>query len=89
MADALYLDLRRPWEDGAEKWVGQARVVQGPDARRQWELRAALEAARRGSALCIPALGRFAERSSAAPVAAEDLAALPEWKLRQGQTRKL
>jgi hypothetical protein len=88
MADALYLDLRRPSEDDAEKWVGRARGVREQDATRQLELRAALEAERRGSALCIQALARFEERSSAAPVAAEDLAVPPESKPQQAQTRK-
>jgi len=92
-AAALYRGLQglhRQRADGAEKLVDRARDVPGPASCLQLELPAAPEAARGGSALCKQALGQFAERSSAAPVAAGGSDALEskrlkaqEWKLKQ------
>lgn len=88
VADALYLGLRRPSVDGAEKWAGRAPDVQVRGASRRLGLRAAPVEVRRESALCIRVWDPFEERSSVAQVAVKERAGTPGWKRLRARRRR-
>jgi hypothetical protein len=71
-ADAVHPEVRPQPADGAERWADLARDAQGRDAHcHRSAPRAALAAEPDAAELCTPAVVRFAERSFAAPEAAE------------------
>ena len=75
--------------DGAEKSAVPARDARERRAlRRRWELQAAPLGQQAARALCKPGAAQFAERSYAAPVAAERRA-LPQPEARGQRSRKL
>jgi len=75
--------------DGAEKSAVPARDDRERRAlRRRWELQAALLGQQAARALCKPGAAQFAERSYAAPVAAERRA-LPQPEGRGQRSSKL
>ena len=70
--DAVHPELRPPSADAVERWADRARDVQVRDGTiRRLELQAVPAAGLAAPEPCTPAVARFAERSCAAPGAAE------------------